>query len=169
MLTLSLMLRSSLTRASVFQKMCSASFSSQQLKELFLKSVSAVLPRNLIRNEVKVRDRHLLIRGQTFELKKPCYMVGFGKAVLDMAVETEKIIGSHLKRAVVTIPVGIFQTHQMPENSKIEFIEGAKNNLPDKNAMMGAEMIKELVEGLDKDDLLIVLISGKKNYVIIKL
>lgn len=157
------MLSSSLTRASIYQKMYSANFCSvQQLSEIFLKSVDAVLPRNLIRNEVKLHDRHLLVRGKTFELKKPCYMVGFGKAVLDMAVETERILGLQLQRAVVTIPVGIFKTHQRPD-SKIEFIEGAKNNLPDKDAMIGAEIIKKLAEGLDKDDLLIVLISGKKK------
>lgn len=162
-LTVSLMFLSSSSRVLTSQKMCTSNFSVQQLKDIFLKSVDAVLPRNLIKNEVKLQNGHLLVKGQSFPVHKPCYMVGFGKAVLDMAVETEKILGSSLKRAVVTVPVGIFKTHQRPGNSKIEFIEGAKNNLPDRDAMKGAEMIKELVEGLDKDDLLIVLISGEMN------
>lgn len=161
--TISLMFLSKFSRVLTTQKMCKSSVYVQDLKDVFLKSVEAVVPRNLIKNEVKLQDGHLLVRGQSFPIRKPCYVVGFGKAVLDMAVETEKVLGSNLKRAVVTVPTGIFKTHQRPENSRIQFIEGAKNNLPDKDAMRGAQMIKELVQGLDKDDLLIVLISGEIN------
>lgn len=137
-------------------------FSAQQLKEIFFKSLDAVLPTNLIRNEVQICKSHLLVRGESFSLRKPCHMVGFGKAVLGMAAEMENTLGSQLKRAVVTVPMGIFETHKTPENSRIQFIEGAKNNLPDRDASKGAERIKELAEGLEKDDLLIVLISGEK-------
>lgn len=45
-------------------------------------------------------------------------------------------------------------------HSKIQVIEGAKNNLPDPEALKGAVAIRELVEGLTVDDLLLVLISG---------
>lgn len=138
-------------------------FSVQHLKDIFLKSVDVVSPKNLIQNEVKLQQNHLVVRGESFLLEKPCYMVGFGKAVLGMAIEMESILGCHLKRAIVTVPVGIFETHERPQKSRIEFIEGAKNNLPDKDAVRGAEMIKGLAEGLGEEDLLIVLISGKKS------
>ncbi|NWQ82022.1 GLCTK kinase, partial [Columbina picui] len=46
-------------------------------------------------------------------------------------------------------------------HSKIQVIEGAKNNLPDREALKGAVAIQELAEGLTADDLLLVLISGR--------
>lgn len=138
-------------------------YSVQNLTEIFLKSVDAILPRNLIRNEVNFNQSHLTVRGHSFPIRKSCYLIGFGKAVLEMAVEMERILNSHVEMAVVTVPVGIFEKHLKPENSRIKFIEGAKNNLPDKDAMGGAWVIKELVETLREDDLLIVLISGEKK------
>lgn len=45
-------------------------------------------------------------------------------------------------------------------HSKIQVIEGAKNNLPDEEALKGAAAILELAKGLTADDLLLVLISG---------
>lgn len=45
-------------------------------------------------------------------------------------------------------------------HSKIQVIEGAKNNLPDQEALKGAVAIQELAKGLTADDLLLVLISG---------
>nr|XP_013801205.1 PREDICTED: glycerate kinase [Apteryx mantelli mantelli] len=45
-------------------------------------------------------------------------------------------------------------------HSRIEVIEGARNNLPDQEALRGAGAIRDLAEGLTADDLLLVLISG---------
>lgn len=45
-------------------------------------------------------------------------------------------------------------------HSRIQVIEGAKNNLPDPEALRGAGAIQELAQGLTADDLLLVLISG---------
>ncbi|XP_030745508.1 glycerate kinase [Sitophilus oryzae] len=135
---------------------------SQFLKTLFLESVKSVQPSTLIKNKIKVTESHLSVGGRTFALQKPCYIVGFGKAVLGTAVELEKALCDGLQRAIVTVPKGIFEQYPNFKEflRKTECIEGAVNNIPDEDAMDGARKIKELVETLGEDDLLIVLISG---------
>ncbi|XP_056634963.1 glycerate kinase isoform X1 [Diorhabda sublineata] len=132
---------------------------SQVLREIFHKSIEVIQPQRLIKNEVKLCQHHLTVRDQTYELNKPCYIVGFGKAVYGMAVELEQVLGQHLKRGIVNVPVGIFEKFERVTDSKIEYVEGAKDNLPDEQALNGAKMIKDLVDNI-QDDLLFVLVSG---------
>ncbi|PKK20419.1 glycerate kinase, partial [Columba livia] len=110
----------------------------------------------------------LLVKGRAFPVKRDLYLVGFGKAVLGMAAAAEEILGDHLVRGIVNVPLGIQNSLQragmqemlLKPHSKIQVIEGAKNNLPDQEALKGAVAIQELAKGLTADDLLLVLISG---------
>ncbi|KAF2879432.1 hypothetical protein ILUMI_26741 [Ignelater luminosus] len=133
----------------------------EHLKSIFLKSVTAVQPEDLIKNSVTIENSNLIVNNDIYKVNKPCYVVGFGKAVFGMAITLESILGANLQEGIVTVPAGIFEKIlQRPEYSKIRFVEGAVNNLPDENAESGAKQIKDLVEKLQEDDLLIVLISG---------
>lgn len=137
----------------------------QELKSIYASAVSAVEPRRLIRDAVRYNQRHLTVKSKTFEIQGQCYVVGFGKAVLGMAVEIQDILGKDLKQGICTVPEGIFQCFKsdpryVVEDSRIEFIEGAKDNLPDIKAAEGAIKIRDLTEKLTEKDLLIVLISG---------
>ena len=38
------------------------------------------------------------------------YLVGFGKAVFGMAIELHSLIGEHIKKGIVSIPVGTVST-----------------------------------------------------------
>lgn len=128
------------------------------LKEIFLKAVQAVQTDVLVKNQVQVSPGHLSVRGQNYPLNKPCYLVGFGKAVLGMALTLETILEDQLKMGIVNVPEGILKKSH--KKSRITFIEGAKDNIPDENALRGSLKIKNLVEKLSGDDLLIVLVSG---------
>ncbi|ENN70738.1 hypothetical protein HUJ04_011561 [Dendroctonus ponderosae] len=141
---------------------CTAIDSGANLRKLFAGAVKAVQPASLINNQVKLADGHLTVSDQSFPLAKSCHVAGFGKAVLGMALELERTLGNRLKRAIVVVPKGIFQNYPQfkQENSKIAFIEGAANNMPDRDALVGAQSIKKLAEELQEDDLLLVLISG---------
>lgn len=130
------------------------------LVQIFSKSVSAVSPKELIRKSISydVQEEILKINHDTYNLKdKKLFIVGTGKAVQHMARETELIFGSKIAAGIMSIPSGSLQNEP---SSKIVYLEGAQNNLPDKNAQNTALKIKQLVESLDESCFLIVLISG---------
>ncbi|NXL31524.1 GLCTK kinase, partial [Glaucidium brasilianum] len=138
---------------------------------LFRSAVGTVCPAPMLKKAVKLQGDgcpQLLVKGQAFAVKRDLYLVGFGKAVLGMAAAAEEILGDHLVRGVISVPLGIQENLQragmqemlLKPHSKIQVMEGAKNNLPDPEALKGAVAIQELAEGLNADDLLLVLISG---------
>nr|CAI5822787.1 unnamed protein product [Callosobruchus analis] len=128
------------------------------LLEIFQKSVESVQPANLLEKQISVTKSHLVVSNQNHKFGKRCHVIGFGKAVKDMALKMESILEDSMQRAVVTVPIGIFREGK--PSTRIEFIEGAENNLPDASSMGGALKIKELVQTLTEDDFLIVLVSG---------
>ncbi|NXD37771.1 GLCTK kinase, partial [Copsychus sechellarum] len=139
---------------------------------LFYGAVGTIRPAPMLRRALKLQKGgwpQLLVKEQAFPVKRDLYLVGFGKAVLGMAAAAEEILGDHLTRGIINVPLGIQESLQragmqevlLKPHSKIQVIEGAKNNLPDAEALKGAIAIQELAEGLTADDLLLVLISGR--------
>lgn len=136
-----------------------------QLKELkvfskavFKHCVAYVSPQNLIDKELSVKDGQLQVKGETYPLKNNFYIVGFGKAVLEMGRATETVLNNHLQSGILSVPEGTVD--KLPPHSKITVFEGAQNNLPDPKAEMTAKRVAELIAPLTANDVLIVLISG---------
>ncbi|XP_067443117.1 glycerate kinase [Thunnus thynnus] len=147
--------------------LCKMSLDSRARK-VFAAAVEAVQPDTVVRQSIERKDDSVIIDGHKFTLKHNLHLVGFGKAVLGMAAEAERIIGDHLVKGVISVPHGIQQTLQqhgkdhllLKENSRIKVMEGAKHNLPDADAQKAAEGIAQLASELTEKDLLLVLISG---------
>ncbi|NWW95124.1 GLCTK kinase, partial [Rhynochetos jubatus] len=144
----------------------------EHVLSLFRSAVDTVRPAPMLKRAVTLQGDgcpQLLVKGRAFPVKRDLYLVGFGKAVLGMAAAAEEILGDHLARGIISVPLGIQESLQragmqemlLKPHSKIQVIEGAKNNLPDAEALQGAVAIQELAEGLTADDLLLVLISGR--------
>lgn len=72
----------------------------------------------------------LFATGKEFKMKQPCHVIGFGKAVLEMALAVEETLGESMKACIVSVPVGTMQKYLVPAGSRIEVLEGAANNLP---------------------------------------
>ena len=138
------------------------------LKDIFESGIKAVLPHTIIRNKVKIFENKLQIGDDNFILKENVYIVGFGKAVLGMAIALEEILQDRLKKGIVSVPKGSKERIWHPKNltnfpklkGVIEYREGAVNNQPDDESLNTTHDILDLVEGLNENDTLIVLISG---------
>ncbi|XP_031699660.1 glycerate kinase [Anarrhichthys ocellatus] len=147
--------------------LCKMSMDSRARK-VFAAAVEAVQPDTVVRQSIERKEDSVIISGHKFTLEHNLHLVGFGKAVLGMAAEAERIMGDHLVKGVISVPHGIQQTLQqhgknhllLKENSRIRVMEGAKYNLPDIDAQKAAEGIKQLASELTEKDLLLVLISG---------
>ena len=136
------------------------------LIRIFKEATKSVLPHNRIRNLLKIQGNQLKIQNQTYKIPKDgITIVGFGKAVIGMAAELQRQLKpEQIKVAILSVPHGIqdcLQPDQIPQASeKFKIFHGAKNNIPDEAAMKSATNIKETVEKLTTEDLLIVLVSG---------
>uniref|UniRef100_A0A3Q3ITJ5 Glycerate kinase n=1 Tax=Monopterus albus TaxID=43700 RepID=A0A3Q3ITJ5_MONAL len=142
--------------------LCKMSMDSRARK-VFAAAVEAVQPDTVVRHSVERKEDSAIIDGHKFPLKHNLHIVGFGKAVLGMAAETERILGDHLVKGVISHNKNSHFHHShllLKDNNCIKVIEGAKHNLPDANAQMAAEKIKHLASELTEKDLLLVLISG---------
>lgn len=147
--------------------LCKMSMDSRA-RGVFAAAVEAVQPDTVVRQSIERKEDSVIINGHKFTLKHNVHLVGFGKAVLGMAAEAERIIGDHLVKGLISVPHGVQQTLQqhgkdhllLKGNSRIKVMEGAKHNLPDVDAQKAAEGIKQLASELTEKDLLLVLISG---------
>lgn len=117
------------------------------LVKIFQASVYAVLPENLVRTSVKYSpsNQKLSINDDNYCLNdKNVYLVGAGKAVQNMAKEIDSILKDKIKYGIISIPFGS-STDKVTQNNNIYYYEGAKNNLPDAQAVMTAGKIRDLV------------------------
>ncbi|EEC03820.1 glycerate kinase, putative, partial [Ixodes scapularis] len=139
----------------------------QQARAMLEAGIQAVLPGALVAKAMR-REGNTLYLGsqQALPLAHNVYLVGFGKAVGGMAHVAQQLLGDHLIRGVVSLPVGTRHTAELlhkPEmvpRDPVQVYEGAQNNLPDDAAMVAATAIVTLISRLQATDLLLVLISG---------
>lgn len=131
------------------------------LLQVFKASYTAVLPQQIVRKRLQYnKDTDTLqVIGKKIPLAdKKVYMVGAGKGVQYLAKEIDKLMGPRIEKGIVSIPEGSLDLDST--SNRIDYREGAKDNLADKNAESTAKLIKELVKSLTCDDVLLVLITG---------
>ncbi|XP_058449138.1 glycerate kinase [Malaya genurostris] len=132
------------------------------LNALFQCAVDSVKPKTLFKSFLANGDvsDQLQIPGKRYHL------VGFGKAVLGMAVQLEKVLGDRLHSGIISIPVGTLERFEHDEDFKLnsstrlKVLECARNNLPDVDSIDAARKIKKLAESMTREDVLCVLVSG---------
>lgn len=138
------------------------------LKSAFIAGVNAVRPHALIKNQVKIKNDLLLVNETSFQLTENVYVVGFGKAVMGMAIALEDLLGEGLQRGIVSVPKGSLSQIWDEKNlenfpkltGKLKFVEAAENNQPNSKSLEVTREIVELLEPLTEKDTVIVVVSG---------
>lgn len=147
-----------------FHRKMSVNNSEQNLKRVFMKSINAVRPGTLLEKQVKLTghtEATLRVCGDLIALRNRAVRVlGFGKAVLNMAEAVDRILGACITDGVLIAPVGSMKSSNFNLNSKFSILEGAKNNIADANSVEATKIAFDYVCNLTEADLLLVLISG---------
>lgn len=148
------------------------------LRKIFHRAVESVRPKTLFAVNKSIQlseNRSVLIvgnengehRAQEIDLNgRQCHLVGFGKAVLGMAVQIEQLLGDRLVSGLLSVPLGTVDRFrddpdmQLRVGSVVKVYEGAADNLPDELAAQSARRILDKCKQMTDSNVLIVLISG---------
>ncbi len=82
-------------------------------------------------------------------------LVAIGKAAWNMAKAAQEALGSKVRKGIVVTKYG----HSKGQIENCEIVE-AGHPVPDKNSVLGAEKVLDLVSGLTAEDQIIFLVSG---------
>jgi glycerate-2-kinase len=130
----------------------------QTVLTLVEEAISAVDPRNLIKNRVRVKGQTLQAGDLSFDLSKfqRIVVAGAGKASGAMAEALEEQLGDRIEVGLVNVPKATARNFR---TARIRLQE-AGHPIPDEGGLEGAGEIAKLLEGLDERTLVIFLLSG---------
>ncbi len=125
-------------------------------EEIFLAGVKSVMPTEIFRNNVKLKNNILYAGEKSFDLsfKQHIYLIGAGKASAQMALEIERMLGKRIKDGLIITKYG----HAI-ETKYVRIVE-AGHPIPDNNGFEGTKELLKIASNAEKDDLVIVLLSG---------
>ncbi|SNZ03589.1 hydroxypyruvate reductase/glycerate 2-kinase [Persephonella hydrogeniphila] len=132
----------------------------QLATELFLYGVESVKPENLIPQTLSLTDSTLQISSDSYQINKKIYILGSGKASVEMAKAIENLLGER-------IAGGIVVCNYEEKLKKIKVFKGS-HPVPDENSVKGAEAVLNFISSLKEDDFFIYLLSGGSSALIEK-
>ncbi|WP_457640790.1 glycerate kinase type-2 family protein [Persephonella sp.] len=127
---------------------------------IFLKSIEAVHPKNIIPENLSVKDRTIYIQNKSFPIKDRLFIFGSGKASIEMAKAVENILSEHIAGGTVVC-------NYTQKLKKIKAIEGSHPVPTEKSIKAGGILIEEISK-LSEKDFFIYLLSGGSSALIEK-
>ncbi len=118
--------------------------------------LNAVDAAKLLKSKVVCKNGLFQAGPHSFNLSRfqNVYVVGGGKAAGSMAQALEELLGNRIAAGIVNVP------HGDKHKTAIIKLHGARHPIPDEAGVVGTKKMLELAEKADKDDLVMVLISG---------
>src|ERR671916_264650 len=124
-----------------------------ELREIMNAALAAAEPGRTIRRSLSVEDGCVKAGEETFKPRR-VFVLAVGKAAGPMARASGEALGEVLSGGLCVIKEG----HEEPT----EYFETivASHPEPDERSLQAAERVKEFLDGLEGEDLLLVLVSG---------
>jgi glycerate 2-kinase len=120
-------------------------------------ALKAADPYEAVRRSLSFDGKRIIVNGKRFEVRGKVYLLAFGKAACAMAKAVFDILGGRIEEGVVVTKYGY--AGNCPRKPNIRIVE-AGHPVPDENSLLGGKLGVELAEKVEKDDILIILISG---------
>ncbi len=123
---------------------------------IFQAGLRAVEPAEAVRRYVRHESGSLFVAGRKYDLGafRNIYVIGAGKAACPMAKILEEMLADRLSGGHVNVKYG----HVTPLQ-KIQ-VQEAGHPVPDAAGLAGTQKILELLAAVEKDDLVIAVLSG---------
>ena len=132
----------------------------EHLEGILNAGLAAADPRIAVERSVKRHGIFLEAGGHRYDLDryKRVMVVGFGKAVIPMAVAMEQILAEKLTTGMVITK----HLDSNPGSGQLSKIQVRKGNhpVPDQESILATQSLIELTRNCSKDDLIVCLISG---------
>jgi glycerate-2-kinase len=121
-------------------------------------SLDSVNSQKMVVKSVILRNGKLIVNDQCLDLLdfENIFVIGGGKACGGMCKAIEDLLGDFITGGVVNVLSGTEEEYQL---NKIELV-GASHPIPNENGINGVKKMVELLSGITRRDLVIVLISG---------
>ena len=116
--------------------------------------IEAVLIEKSVKEQIKLKKNILTIQNLTWDLSKykRIFVVGAGKASIDLASSLEKVLGNRIIKGIVI-------DTRIKKLKKI-IVKKGTHPLPSQDNIKATKEIVKILNEADKDDLVIILISG---------
>lgn len=134
----------------------------EHAKEVFLAALSGVMPKNLIQQSLSYHDNVLVIEGLRYDLSlyNNVYVIGSGKASIEMAKAMQVLLGDKITRNLVV-------SNYIEDVENIEVIEST-HPLPSQKSIYAGTKLIEAFREMQDDDFFIYLLSGGSSALIEK-
>ncbi len=120
--------------------------------EIFFYALNAVLPKNLIPENIKIDRNILIIKNDKYEIDRGFYVFGSGKASIEMAKAVESI-------SLEYIIDGVVISNYTENLKRIKTLEGS-HPVPTEKTINSTQILVEKLKELKEDDFFIYLLSG---------
>lgn len=126
----------------------------QSARLIWEAALNAANPATRIRKFLQLNDDVLTAGGKVIEIRGRLIVLGAGKPSAKMAQVVEEILGSHITDGLIVTKYG----HALPLR-RIKLVE-AGHPIPDSAGIRAVSNMRDMLRGLTRDDIVLVLISG---------